>query len=51
MKAKITYEDFVMNEYAIYKTTTDDPMEFDDFVAGSDYLLNLYKCYEMEAAV
>lgn len=51
MKVKITYEDFVMNEYTIYKTTTNDPMEFDDFVAGSDYLLNLYKCYEMREEV
>ena len=39
----ITYEDFLMNEYDIYKKTTDDPMEFDDFVVGSDYLPNLYK--------
>ena len=39
----MSYDDFVMREYEIYKTTTDDPMEFDDFVAGSDYLENLYK--------
>ncbi len=48
---RITYDDFVSEEYAKYCSTAKsegvDPMEYDDFVTGSDYLIPLFKeCYE-----
>ena len=39
----MNYEDFVASEYALYLRTTDDPMEYDDWFVGSDYLESLYK--------
>lgn len=38
----MTYEEFIESEYKIYKTNTNDPMEFDDFVAGCNYLKDLF---------
>ena len=38
----MSFEDFAENEYRIYKTTTEDPMEFDDWYGGSEYLEDLY---------
>jgi hypothetical protein len=39
----MSYDDFVALEYQIYLTVTDDPMEYDDFVAGSNYLKVLFE--------
>ena len=42
----LKYDDFVAMEYDIYKTTTNDPMNFDDWFYGSDYLEQLFKQLE-----
>jgi hypothetical protein len=38
----MNYDQFVEVEYTAYKLTTDDPMEFDDWFFGSDYLEQLF---------
>lgn len=37
----MNYEEFIENEYRIYKTTTDDPMEWDDWL-DEKFLKDLY---------
>ena len=39
----MNFENFISQEYKIYKTTTNDPMDFDDWFKGCSYLENLYK--------
>mgnify|MGYP003705370449 CR=1 FL=1 len=42
----MTYDEFVEKEYKIYLTTTNDPMSYEDFVSGNNYLIDLYKDLE-----
>lgn len=37
------FDDFLSIEYEAYKKTTQDPMEFDDWFVGSDYLNSMYE--------
>jgi hypothetical protein len=37
----IDEDNFLTGEYTDYYKTTDNPMEFDDWLAGNDYIDNL----------
>ena len=39
----MTFDEFVESEYYEYRIYNEDPMEFDDWFAGSDYLYDLFK--------
>jgi hypothetical protein len=42
------FDDFLNIEYEAYKNTTQDPMEFDDWFKGSDYLNFMYEQLKKE---